>query len=474
MHSTRLALVLLFTAPLAPMRAIIAAPPAEKPNILFILVDDLGKEWIRCYGAEGIETPNIDALAKSGMRFENAYAMPQCTPTRVTLLTGLYPCHHGWTNHYDVPRWGSGGHYDHTLNASFARVAREAGYVTAAAGKWQIDDFRVEPHAMHDAGFDDWCMWTGGEGGNPRSNERYWGPYIHTRDGSRIHDDKFGPDVFCDFLIDFMTRHRDEPMLLYYPMVLTHTPLVHTPDEPDADGRLAKHRAMVRYTDKLVGRLVAALDDLNLRERTIIIFTTDNGTSQGIVGQRLGRNVPGAKTQMNEAGTAMPFIVSAPGRVPAGVVTDALTDFTDFLPTVAELTGGKLDPRFEVDGQSIAPLLLGKADDSPRRWIASMGGGAATFRDNRVVPVAPFDDRVVRDKRWKLVFGHERQPTALYDLKHDPWEQRNLLDSDDADAQAAKAKLWAVIEQMPKTDAAPQYRPNPPQKWDRHSYTPPN
>ena len=141
------------------------------PNILLILVDDLGKEWIGCDGAEGIETPNIDALASGGMRFENAYAMPQCTPSRLTMLTGQYPFRHGWTNHWDVPRFGCGAHFDPELNASFPRILRDAGYATAAAGKWQIDDFRVEPDAMFEAGFDSWCMWTGGEGGNPKSDE---------------------------------------------------------------------------------------------------------------------------------------------------------------------------------------------------------------------------------------------------------------------------------------------------------------
>ena len=140
------------------------------PNIVFILVDDLGKEWIGCYGAEGIETPHIDRLAETGMRFENAWCMPQCTPTRVTLLTGQYPYRHGWTNHFDVPRWGSGAHFDPSQNASFARMLRNAGYATAIAGKWQIDDFRVEPDALKEAGFDEWCVWTGGEAGNPPSD----------------------------------------------------------------------------------------------------------------------------------------------------------------------------------------------------------------------------------------------------------------------------------------------------------------
>lgn len=444
------------------------AEEQRPPNLVLILVDDLGKEWISCYGAEGIQTPHIDRLAKTGMRFENAWCMPQCTPTRLTLLTGQYPYRHGWTNHFDVPRWGSGCHFDPQLNASFPAVLRQAGYNTAIAGKWQIDDFRVEPNALQEAGFDAWCMWTGGEGGNPKSNQRYQDPYIFSGKKSATRQGEFGPDEYNEFLLEFMREHRDDPMFIYYPMCLTHTPFVPTPDEPDAQGKLQRHKAMVRYTDKLIGKFVATLEELKLRENTIIIFTTDNGTAGAIQGRRNGHTVRGAKAKMVEAGTAIPLIVS--GLVPAGVVTDALTDFTDIYPTFAELAGTQVDKRFEVDGVSIAPLLLGQQQDSSRKWIFSMGGGAAKFRNNRVVPAQPYDDRVIRDKRWKLWVGKDRRPSHLYDLQADPWESNNLLDSTAPEARAAKQKLFAIIQQMPHEDAAPKYRPNPEQKWDKHDY----
>ena len=279
----------------------------------------------------------------------------------MTLLTGQYPFRHGWTNHFDVPRYGSGCHFDPQQNASFALLLRNAGYATAIAGKWQIDDFRIEPRALDEAGFDEWCVWTGGEGGNPKSDERYWTPYIHVGTKSSSRPAQFGPDIYCDFLIDFMDRHRDRAFLAYYPMCLTHPPLVQTPDEPDAMGKTERHKAMVRYMDKLVGRLVNSLSKAGVRERTIVIFTTDNGTSGPITGTRLGHRVTGAKSKMVEAGTAMPFIANGPGLVPAGVVSDALTDFTDILPTFAELAGAAPDPQFVVDGTSFAPLLLGRA-----------------------------------------------------------------------------------------------------------------
>ncbi|NDH00015.1 MAG: N-acetylgalactosamine 6-sulfate sulfatase, partial [Opitutae bacterium] len=140
---------------------VFAETTKAKPNILYIMADDLGKEWISCYGAEDMETPNIDALAAGGIKFNNAYSMPACTPSRTTLLTGKYPWRTGWANHWDVPRWGV-GYFDWKKkeNTTFARLMKDLGYATAAAGKWQINDFRIEPQAMKKHGFDDWAMWT--------------------------------------------------------------------------------------------------------------------------------------------------------------------------------------------------------------------------------------------------------------------------------------------------------------------------
>lgn len=268
---------------------------SAQPNILFIMVDDLGKDWISCYGAEDITTPNIDALAAGGMKFHNAYSMPSCTPSRTTLLTGKYPWRNGWTSHWDVPRWGV-AYFDWKKkeNTTFARLMKELGYVTCAAGKWQINDFRIEPQAMKKHGFDDWAMWTGYETGNPPSGERYQDAYVNTLTvGSRTYAGEFGPEIYTDHLIGFMRQHKEEPMCLYYPMALVHPPQVSTPDEPNATVHIDKHKAMVRYVDKMVGRLVSTLDELGIRERTIVIFTTDNGTVPGVTGTLSGRRVKG-------------------------------------------------------------------------------------------------------------------------------------------------------------------------------------
>ena len=438
---------------------------AEKPNIVFIMVDDLGKDWIGCYGADEKVTPNIDALAAGGLKFDNAYSMPQCTPTRVTLLTGRYPYRTGWVNHWDVPRWGV-GYFDWRKEVAYPRLLKQAGYATAIAGKWQINDFRVEPEALEKHGFDDWCVWTGFEAGNKPSGERYWDPYIHTRAGSKTYKGEFGPDLYCDFLIEFLKEHRDEPQMLYFPMALTHGPLVPTPDEPNVTEKKDKMRAMVRYTDKLVGRIVAALDETGLRKKTIVVFTTDNGSGGGQRGTIGGVRPTGGKASNYEGGVCEPFVVNCPGTVAAGAETDALVDFSDLLPTFCELAGADVPADVEIDGRSFAPLVLGKADDSPREWILAMGHGAGVRDKSGVRARDDFTDRVVRDKRFKAWIGTSGKIEAVYDLKADPWERENLLGKGGEDVVAATKKFQGLLDAMPKVDARPQYTARDALPWD--------
>lgn len=439
-----------------------------KPNILFIMVDDLGKEWISCYGAEDIKTPHIDALAAGGMKFHNAYSMPQCTPSRTTLLTGKYPWRNGFVNHWDVPRWGVGFFdWKQKENTTFARLMKDLGYATCAAGKWQINDFRIEPQAMKKHGFDDWAMWTGYESGNGPSGERYQDAYINTPEGSKTYKGMFGPDIYAKRLIDFMSQHKDEPMCLYFPMALTHTPLIATPDEPNAKSPIEKHKAMVRYTDKLVGRLVKALDELGIRNRTIVIFTTDNGSTGGITGTLNGHRVNGGKAQETEAGVCEPFIVNCPGLVPSGTETDALTDFTDLLPTFVELGGGKVPDDLIVDGLSIAPVMLGKEKDSSREWIMALGHHPAKLDAKGIRGKKDFASRVIRDKRFKVWIDENKAIIRLYDLKEDPWEKTNLLSSNLPKHKKALQKFQTVLDSLPEKDARPLYEPRAPNSWDK-------
>lgn len=439
---------------------------APRPNVLLIMVDDLGPEWISACGGD-FETPNIDRIATEGTRFENAYSMPKCTPTRATLLTGQYPYRHGWVSHWDVPRWGAGCHFDPKHNPSWPQALKQVGYRSAIAGKWQLNDFRVQPDILAAHGFDDWCMWTGGEGGNPQSNERYHTPYVHTKAGSKLRDGKFGPDLFTDFLIDFMRQNAEHPMLLYYPMALTHTPLVATPLDPDATSKLDRHRAMVRYTDHLVGRLLDAIDDLELAHRTLVIFTTDNGTARGIDGKLRGRVRKGGKGRMTESGCRAPFFARWVGQVTPGRVVPALVDFTDIYPTMLELAGAAAPADHAVDGMSFADPLLGFGGHGQRKWMMAMGGRTAHLRNGRVVPELSFAPRVLRTHDYKLWIDADGQPQRLHHLPLDPDEEVNLLPNPNPKARAALRLLTRASQRFPREDARPRYDKLPPQPWDK-------
>ena len=250
-------------------------------------------------------------------------------------------------------------------------------------------------------------------------------------------------------------------------MVLTHTPFVTTPDDLEASTDLEKHKAMVRYTDKILGRFMTKLEDLGIRENTIIVWTTDNGTVGTITGTQNGRQVKGQKSYPVEPGICVPFIVSAPGLVSEGVATEALTDITDLLPTFVDLAEGELQPGYEYDGVSIADFILGKSDDTPRDWIMGMGGkNEAKLTDDGVENRYVFRDRVLREKRFKLYVSTEREAVKLVDVIADPEEMKNLIDSNDPEAQAALEHLSAIIPSFPERDNDPIYDPLPPQPWD--------
>jgi len=366
-----------------------------------------------------------------------------------------------------VPRWGV-GYFDwkQRENTTFARLMKDLGYKTCAAGKWQINDFRIEPQAMKKHGFDDWAMWTGWETGNPPSGKRYQDPYINTPAGSKTYKDKFGPDIYTDHIIQFMKEHKKDPMCLYLPMTLPHTPFVVTPDEPKASSKLDRHKAMVRYIDKLIGKLVKALEELAIRDNTILIFTTDNGSVGSITGTLNGTKVQGGKSKEKESGICAPFIVNCPGLVPAGKVTDALTDFSDLLPTFVELGGGKVPEDLVVDGQSIAPLILGKEKDSKRKWIMALGFGPAKVDQDGVKPRDPFTTRVIRDKKYKVWVSKDKKMVRLHDLTEDPWEEINLIESKKEEHSMAKGKFSKILYSLPDKDARPLYQPRASNPWD--------
>ncbi len=457
-ESSRLALPALVALLAGPLAAQVP-DGGRPPNVVLVLADDLGPEWLGCYGGEEAETPAIDRLADEGLRFTQAWSMPKCTPTRVTLLTGQYPYRHGWVNHWDVPRWGGGVHFDAGRHQTFARTLRDAGYRTAIAGKWQIDDFREEPDDLARHGFEASCMWTGYEDGNPPSDRRYHDPYVREDGVAATREGAFGPDVFVEFLIRFAEAHRDEPFLLYYPMVLPHGPVTAPPGTDAGATRRDKFRAMVRHVDRNVGRLADAIDRLGLAEQTCFVFTGDNGTERGVRTRMAGREVLGGKGQLSESGIHTPLVVRWPGAVPASRTTEALFDTTDVFPTLLGLAGVSAPEDWQLDGVDQGPVLRGGAG-SVRAHALAMGGGVAVRAPDGVHPTWPWADRAVRDARFKLLAA-KGQASALFDLAADPGETTNLVASTEPSAVAARERLLGVVRAHPARDASPSYEPLP-------------
>ncbi|QEG33197.1 sulfatase-like hydrolase/transferase [Bythopirellula goksoeyrii] len=378
------------------------------PNILFILADDVGSEVLECYGGESYSTPHIDELAQQGMRFEHAYVMPVCHPTRICLFSGQYPFRMG------NPDWGS---YPPSAEANtIAQVLKRAGYATAVAGKWQIALLGEDLSHPTRLGFDEYCLFGWHEG------PRYYEPWIW-RNGVKREDvhDKYGPDVYCDFLVDFIQRKRDQPFFAYYSMALCHA-VTNDLDKPvpvGPNGRYQTFAEMVSAMDDRVGRIVNAIDQAGLRDNTLVIFLTDNGSParnidgvdnsgeliyQPIFSIRNGTVIPGGKAQLTDAGTRVPLIVRWPDHIPADTACDDLVDVSDFLPTLAELAGASLPEEVTLDGRSFAQRLLGEGKGD-REWVFAEHKGKA----------------FVKDRHWKLY-----SDGRLYEVAKDPQEKHSL------------------------------------------------
>ena len=402
----------------------------ERPNIILIMVDDMGRDWVSCYGAQH-QTPNVDRLAREGVRYETAWCMPSCTPTRVTLLTGQYPFRHGWTQHYDVPRWGGEG-LSWSKFTTFARVLRYAGYATAIGGKWQINHLGKQPDALKHHGFDEHCVWTGLEAERQETETRYWGGHIMTN--GRRQTATYGPDKINEFLIDFIRRKKDGPFLAYYAMLLTHGPHTTTPlnkaDLPE--GKPALYAGNVSYMDHLVGKLVQAVDDAGLRENTLIIFTGDNGSaSAGVLNNEL---YPKGKGRQADWGAHVPFIVRAPFLADGGRVSRDLIDFTDVYPMFLELADTTPPDGVTLDGKSLVASLRGSEDPFDKRsWIYSQLG----------------EFRMVRD--WHHIVDSEGN---FHDLGKDP-RQEHEVNPLDKIAPGRRQRLQMILDRFPHDVPAP-------------------
>ena len=330
-----------------------AAYAKEALNVILIMADDSAADNYGCYGSKFFSTPRLDALARTGAKFNHCYSEPVCTSSRVKIMTGR----DGIRNYVQF------GTLDKD-EITFGNMMKEAGYATAIAGKWQLHGGERGTLAPA-CGFDTYCLWN--YPGTERS--RYWNPSL-MRDGKLLKttEEDYGPDILTDYLIEFIGKNKTKPFFAYYPMLLVHSPFPKTPDSKNAKGTsLDNFRDMTLYADKCVGRIVDALEKNGLREKTVVIYTTDNGTHRALTYPYGSEQRKGEKAYATDGGTHAPLIINCPGTVPAGTVSDDLVDFSDVLPTIADITGVKL-PNVKLDGRSFWPQCQGKKGN-PRQWI---------------------------------------------------------------------------------------------------------
>jgi arylsulfatase A len=405
-------------------------------NVVLIMADDSAADNYGCYGSTYFKTPVLDQLARTGAKFNHCYSSPVCTPTRVKIMTGRS----GIRNYVQF------GTLDRD-EVTFGHMMKKAGYATAVAGKWQLhngDRGTLAPAS----GFDSYCLWNYPGTGS----SRYWNPSI-MQDG-RLLETKptdYGPDIFSDFLIRFIERNQDRPFFVYYPMVLVHSPFPKTPDNVSASGitarakgqALTNFRDMTLYADKIVGRIVSALEKHGLRENTIIIYTTDNGTHRSLSYPFRKESRQGEKAYATDGGSHAPLIINCPGIVPPSIVSDDLVDFSDFMPTIAEITGANL-PEIKLDGRSFWPQCLGKKGH-PREWIFQ-------YYYPKFEPAAKAHGRGMNG--LEIVWAQNQQyklyrDGMLYAMK-DRYENFPIGSGTDSAADRARILLQRALDSMPK------------------------
>ena len=415
----------------------LAAGAGAKPNIVYILADDLGFAELSVNGSDHFKTPNIDALANAGVRFTRFYTAPLCGPSRALILTGRYAFRTGAVSQdacRNLVRTGE------MAEQMIPIVMRKAGYATALIGKWgQLSpsgspadwgfghDFHFKASGMY---WNSKAVKTMTEDGKVRGD-----PDSYVIDGTvvPVKDGEYIPDLMHKDATAWLEAHKDGPFFLYYSMSHVHGEILPTPDSVPAPAgesapmRLARHYAdNINYMDKLVGKLMAELDRLKLRDNTLIVFMGDNGTAKAHapVATIGGRRLDGEKGSMKEGGGLVPFFATWPGVTPAGKVNPEVADASDLLPTLAEVAGAALPTGRVIDGRSLVSQFKGDTK-SPRTWAYCQLS----------------NNYYVREAGWKL-----DQSGTLYDMKDAPFKEVAVAaDTKDEAAVAARQRLSTAL-----------------------------
>lgn len=434
----------------SPLHAAVGVP--QKPNILFILTDDMGYGDIGCYGGKFAPTPNIDRLARDGIRFTQYYSVsPICSPSRTGLTTGMFPARWNITSFLQTRAGNRACEQADFLNPaapSLARTLKAAGYATGHFGKWHMGGGRDVTNAPLFAayGFDEHASTYESPEPHPdiTATNWIWSPHDKVKRWDRTA-------FFVDKTLDFLRRHRGQPCFVNLWPDDVHTPWVPNQERlglyPNGPAEERKFRAVLDEYDRQMGRLFTGLKELGLEGQTLVIFTSDNGPLPSFRGSRSG-GLRGSKLSLYEGGIRMPFIVRWPGHTPAGRLDDqAVLAATDLFPSLCAIAGVELPKDAAFDGEDLSAMLLGRPGVRTRPLLWEYGRNTNAFAFPRGADRSP--NVAMREGIWKLLVNADGTDLQLYDLKSDPKETTNAVAANSEVAARLKGKALAWRKALP-------------------------
>ncbi len=397
---------------------------AEKPNFIIILTDDQGYQDLGCYGSPNIRTPNIDRMAAEGMRFTSFYAQTVCGPSRSSLLTGCYPMRIERAEHDD----GRMVHPAMSLNEiTLAEILKEQGYKTGMAGKWDVSGrgtltFRVA-FGPHNQGFDH-TLW----GQNSKCQPLYDKAKVSLKNANKPSP----TELFTNKAIEFIEEHKDEPFFFYLAHPMPHTPLKTTP-KFKGKSKAGLYGDVIEELDFHTGRLLDKVKELGLDDSTYIIYTSDNGP-WWIRKDHAGHCEPlrSAKTSTYDGGLRVPFIIRAPGKVPAGTISDLVCANIDLFPTIGKLAGADVPDDRVIDGLDISGIIHGTQTKLDRPFFFYQHEALRAVRRGEWKLHLPHSDldRTKEGEQWQTHVPPEDRPyieeLTLYNLNTDIGETTNV------------------------------------------------
>lgn len=414
----------------------------SQPNIIVIMADDFGYELPTYTGGQSYSTPNLDFMAANGIQFTNAYSHPDGFPSRLAFQTGKY-------NIRNYTNWG----YLPAGQKTVGNMLHDAGYATCFVGRWSMDG---GDSGIHSAGYDDYLVFLPFAGNDVDSEYRhqYINPHLYQNGAflpSSQTQGKYSDDMYYDYVSDFIDKNTSRPFFLFYASSNVRNPFVPSPDDPaypgyDPDTAVANDPkyfpGMVAYLDKTIGKILKKLKDNGIAQNTMIMFCGDNATTKKIRSMYNGRDVNGGKNLTSKTGIRTPLQVYWPGTIKPGLVEKNLVDYTDMMPTLAEVAGIPKPTTYgTLDGLSFYHDLVG-VSDSNRPWVYC-------YWDNTLGD-AKQPIRFCGDTKYKLykdTFGVEK----FYRLANDTKEQNPVADADlTPEELAAKQNFELVIDSIHK------------------------